>query len=40
MKQAEAIDQEKNKDLNAFEVKEATKIIYGYARSMGIEIKE
>ena len=28
------------KDLNAFDLKEATKIISGSARSMGIEVKE
>ena len=31
---------EKTKDLNAFDLKEATKIICGSARSMGIEVKE
>jgi len=40
MKQAEKIAQEKMKDLNAFDTKEATKIISGSARSMGIEVKE
>ena len=40
MKQAEKIAQEKMKDLNAFDIKEATKIICGSARSMGIEVKE
>ena len=40
MKQAEEIAQEKIKDLNAFDIKEATKIICGSARSMGIEIKK
>ena len=40
MKQAEAIAKEKMKDLNAFDIKEATKIICGSARSMGIEVKE
>jgi len=39
MKQAEKIAQEKMKDLNAFDIKEATKIICGAARSMGIEVK-
>ena len=39
MKQAEAIAKEKMKDLNAFDLKEATKIICGSARSMGIEGK-
>ena len=40
LKQAEKIAQEKMKDLNAHDVKEATKIICGSARSMGIEVKE
>ena len=40
MKQAETIAKEKMKDLNAFDIKEATKIICGSARSMGIEVKE
>ena len=40
MKQAEKIAQEKMKDLNAFDPKEATKIICGSARSMGIEVKD
>ena len=40
IKQAEKIAQEKMKDLNAFDIKEATKIICGSARSMGIEVKE
>ena len=40
MNQAEKIAQEKIKDLNAFDIKEATKIICGSARSMGIEVKE
>ena len=40
MKQAEKIAQEKIKDLNAFDIKEAIKIICGSARSMGIEVKE
>lgn len=39
MKQAEDIAQAKMKDLNAFDIKEATKIICGSARSMGIEVK-
>ena len=39
MKQAEKIAQEKMKDLNAFDIDEATKIICGSARSMGIEVK-
>ncbi len=38
-KQAEKIAQEKMKDLNAFDLKEATKIICGSAKSMGIEVK-
>ena len=29
-----------SEDLNAFDIKEATKIICGSARSMGIEVKE
>ena len=40
MKQAEQIAKEKMNDLNAFNLKEATKIICGSARSMGIEVKE
>ena len=40
MKQAENIAKEKMKDLNALDLKEATKIICGSARSMGIEVKE
>jgi large subunit ribosomal protein L11 len=40
MKQAEEIAKEKMQDLNAFDLKEATKIICGSARSMGIEVKE
>ena len=40
MKQAEQIAKEKMKDLNAIDIKEATKIICGSARSMGIEVKE
>ena len=39
-KQAEEIEQEKMKDLNAHSVEEAVKIISGSARSMGIEVKE
>ena len=39
MKQAEQIAKEKMKDLNAIDLKEATKIICGSARSMGIEVK-
>ena len=40
MKQAEKIAKEKIKDLNAYDLKEAIKIICGSARSMGIEVKE
>ena len=40
MKQAEKIAQEKMKDLNALDIKEAVKIICGSARSMGIEVKD
>ena len=40
MKQAEQIAKEKMEDLNAIDLKEATKIICGSARSMGIEVKE
>ena len=40
MKQAEQIAKEKMKDLNAFDIKEAVKIICGSARSMGIEVKD
>ena len=40
MKQAEQIAKEKMKDLNALDLKDATKIICGSARSMGIEVKE
>jgi large subunit ribosomal protein L11 len=39
MKQAEEIAKAKMEDLNAFDIKEATKIICGSARSMGIEVK-
>jgi len=39
MKQAEHIAKEKMKDLNAIDLKEATKIICGSARSMGIDVK-
>ena len=39
-KQAEKIAQEKMKDLNAFDIKEAVKIICGSARSMGIKVKD
>ena len=40
MQQVEKIAQEKIKDLNAFDIKEAAKIICGSARSMGIEVKD
>ena len=40
MKQAEEIAKAKMQDLNAFDIKEATKIICGSARSMGVEVKE
>ena len=39
MKQAQDIAEAKMNDLNAFDIKEATKIICGSARSMGIEVK-
>ena len=39
-KQAEEIAKKKMKDLNAHDISEATKIIMGSARSMGIEVKE
>ena len=39
MQQAEEIAKAKMQDLNAFDIKEATKIICGSARSMGIEVK-
>ena len=38
-KQAEKIAQDKMKDLNAYSIEEAVKIISGSARSMGIEVK-
>ena len=38
-KQAEEIATQKMKDLNAHDLKQATKIICGSARSMGIEVK-
>ena len=38
-KSAEEIAKAKMQDLNAFDLKEATKIICGSARSMGIEVK-
>jgi len=40
MQQAEEIAKAKMQDLNAFDIKEATKIICGSAKSMGIEVKE
>ena len=40
IKQAEQIAKEKMKDLNAHDLEEATKIICGSARSMGIEVKK
>ena len=39
MKQAEEIAKAKMEDLNAFDIKEATKIICGSAKSMGVEVK-
>ena len=39
-KQAKEIAEKKMKDLNAHDINEATKIIMGSARSMGIEVKE
>jgi large subunit ribosomal protein L11 len=39
MQQAEEIAKAKMSDLNAFDIKQATKIICGSARSMGIEVK-
>ena len=39
-KQAEEIAKKKMKDLNAHDIDQATKIIMGSARSMGIEVKE
>jgi large subunit ribosomal protein L11 len=39
MQQAEEIAKAKMKDLNAFDIKQATKIICGSARSIGIEFK-
>ena len=38
--QLKQIAEEKMEDLNAHDIKEATKIICGSARSMGIEVKE
>jgi len=40
LKQAEKIALDKMKDLNAFDLKEAVKIISGSAKSMGIEVKD
>ena len=39
-KQAEEIAKKKMKDFNTFDLRQATKIICGSARSMGIEVKE
>ena len=39
MQQAEEIAKAKMKDLNAFDIKQATKIICGSAKSMGIGVK-
>jgi large subunit ribosomal protein L11 len=39
IKQAEDIAKQKMKDLNAVDLEQATKIICGSARSMGIEVK-
>ena len=39
MQQAEESAKAKMKDLNAFDIKQAVKIICGSARSMGIEVK-
>jgi large subunit ribosomal protein L11 len=39
IQQVEEIAKAKMKDLNAFDIKQATKIICGSARSMGIEVK-
>ena len=39
MQQAEEIAKAKMEDLNAFDIKQATKIICGSAKSMGIEVK-
>ena len=39
-KQAEQIATQKMKDLNALDLEQATKIICGSARSMGIEVKD
>ena len=40
MKDIEKIAKEKMKDLNAIDLEQATKIICGSARSMGIEVKD
>ena len=40
IKQAEEIAKAKMQDLNAFDIKEATKIICGSAKSMGVEVKD
>ena len=40
MKQVREIAEAKMKDLNAYDIDEAIKIICGSARSMGIEVKE
>ena len=39
-KQLEEIAKEKMVDLNAHDIEQASKIIAGSARSMGIEVKE
>ncbi|RZO61502.1 MAG: 50S ribosomal protein L11, partial [Candidatus Pelagibacterales bacterium] len=39
IKQAEDIAKQKMNDLNAIDLEQATKIICGSARSMGIEVK-
>ncbi len=39
-KQIEEIAKQKMEDLNAYDIEEASKIIAGSARSMGIEVKE
>ena len=38
MKQVEDIAKEKLEDLNAYDVEQASKIILGSARSMGMEV--
>ena len=40
IKQAQDIAKQKMKDLNAIDLEQATKIICGSARSMGIEVKQ